>query len=342
MPVPTPALPVPRGPISCEIISALSDSPQSMRRPPPLGHADPLGGDVQLALHVCYELHYRGFRGVDPDWEWDPELIRARSAMERAFLARVRAEIPGGADVEGALDEVAADTPESGGVSAHLERAGTWDEMREYFVHRSIYQLKEADPQAWVIPRLREGAKCALVAVEFDEFGAGRPERVHSTLFENLLRAADLHTGYLGYLDCVPPETLATVNLTSLCGLRRGLRGALVGQFAAAEISTPPSARRLVAALERMHAPPPCVHFYAEHVEADAVHEQVLRTDVVGAMLDQEPELATDVVFGIQAAALLDSRLTDLVLSSWRHGVSSLLAVGRRPEPAVSHPAVSH
>ncbi len=29
--------------------------------------ADPLGDDLQLALHTCYELHYQGFAGVDPD-----------------------------------------------------------------------------------------------------------------------------------------------------------------------------------------------------------------------------------------------------------------------------------
>jgi hypothetical protein len=59
--------------------------------------ADPLGEDVQLALHLCYELHYQGFARVDPDWEWDPDLLRA--AMERGFLATLRGNTPGGTDV---------------------------------------------------------------------------------------------------------------------------------------------------------------------------------------------------------------------------------------------------
>ena len=35
--------------------------------------ADPLSDDdAALALYVLYELHYRGFEGVDEGWEWEP------------------------------------------------------------------------------------------------------------------------------------------------------------------------------------------------------------------------------------------------------------------------------
>ena len=52
-------------------------------------------------------------------------------------------------------------------------RGGELWQLREYVVHRSIYHLKEADPQAWVIPRLPPAAKAGLVTVEHDEYGAG-------------------------------------------------------------------------------------------------------------------------------------------------------------------------
>jgi len=43
--------------------------------------ADPLADDdLHLALYCCYELHYRGFDGVDPGWEWDPHLLAALDA----------------------------------------------------------------------------------------------------------------------------------------------------------------------------------------------------------------------------------------------------------------------
>lgn len=326
----SPHLPAPRGPISCTLITALSTGRSGLlTRPLELGLADALGGDLQLALAICYEMHYRGFDDVDPEWEWDPDLLAARSRMERRFLARIRADVDGGTDAAEALDTVSREPPGGTGTSRYLLEQGSWRQMQEYFAHRSLYQLKEADPHAWVIPRLEGRAKCALVAVEFDEFGGGVADRMHCKLFEDLMRAADLDWHYLAYVDAVPPETLATVNLMSLFGLHRGLRGALVGLFAAAEITTPPSAARLVGALQRLHAPTECSHFYAEHVEADAVHEQVLRHEVVGGLLDAEPDLAADVVLGVQASELLEERASKQMTDSWSKDRSSLLPVGR-------------
>jgi hypothetical protein len=286
--------------------------------------ADPLGDDVAVALHTLYELHYRGFPDVDPEWEWNPELLRFRAAVERTFLAALRSGVDGGSDVEGVLDELLVEHVPGSGVSHHLRDEGDWDQMREYFAHRSIYHHKEADPHAWVIPRLRGQAKAALVAVEFDEFGGGRGDRMHSQLYVDLLVAAGMSGEYLHYFDDVPAPAISLVNMMSLFGLHRNLRGALVGHFAAAEITTAPSARRMAAALERLDAPSACTLFFTEHIEADAVHEQIMRRDVIGDLLDREPELREDVVFGVQATELLEARLADQLLSSWRSGESSL------------------
>ncbi|WP_435792280.1 hypothetical protein [Actinacidiphila glaucinigra] len=57
--------------------------------------ADPFGEDLQLALHVCYELHYRGFAGVHPGWEWDPGLLVLRGGGERALGIRATALLDG-------------------------------------------------------------------------------------------------------------------------------------------------------------------------------------------------------------------------------------------------------
>jgi hypothetical protein len=326
----TATLPTARGPLSGAVLAALRTGTRGAEFDlADVAGADPLGEDLQLALHLCYELHYRGFAGVPADWEWDPELLRLRAAMEREFLAALRAGVPGGQDVQGCLDELLVEPIDGAGVSHYLRDEGEWWQMREYFAHRSIYHLKEADPHAWAIPRLHGRAKAALVAVEFDEFGGGRPERMHSQLFADLLVAAGMSGDYLGYLEHVPACTLATVNMMSLFGLHRRLRGALVGHFAAAEITTAPSARRMDQALRRLGAAAQCRFFYTEHVEADAVHEQVMRRDVVGDLLEHEPELAGDIVLGIQATDLLEQRLSEHLLGYWRAARSSL----REPLP---------
>lgn len=288
--------------------------------------SDPYGMDVQLSLYVCYELHYRGFAGVDPGWEWNPGLLHLRAQLEDAFLAAVRRDVGdiSGADAENEMHRLAHAPANRRSPSHHLRDHGTWEQMREYFVHRSLYHLKEGDPHAWAIPRLAGRAKAAFAAVEFDEFGAGRVEQVHQQLFAELLSAAELNPAYLGYIGAVPAEALAVVNLMSLFGLHRAYRGAVVGHFAATEITSSPGSRRILDALTRMEAPQPCRAFYAEHVSADAVHEQIVRTDVVGDLIDREPALERDVVFGIRAFEALEDRLADHLLRCWVVGDSSL------------------
>ena len=317
-------LPRSRGTLSAALIEALRSAPRAASTAWPAVEGGPFGEDLQLSLHLCYELHYQGFRDVSPDWEWDPELLRLRGELERVFLNGLRAGVRGGDDVTGELNALLVEPAEGTGISRRLAEEGEWWQMREFFVHRSIYHHKEADPHAWVIPRLQGRAKAALVAVEYDEFGAGRAERVHSRLYVDLLAGAGLEDGYLHYLEHVPAPMLALVNMMSLFGLHRGLRGALLGHFAAAEITTAPSARRMVRALERMSAPEPCVHFYSEHVEADAVHEQVMRHDVVGGFLEDQPALAADVVLGIQATDLLEGLLTESLSRAWDRDTTSL------------------
>ncbi len=175
-----------------------------------------------------------------------------------------------------------------------------------------------------MIPRLPATAKAALVTVEHDEYGAGDPERMHAQLFAAMLRSAGLDDGYGAYLDRAPAETLAEVNLMSLCGLHRALRGALVGQFATVELTSSPGSDRLVRAMHRMGFGPTASEFYAEHVEADAVHEQLVRRGVLRPLLAEEPELAHDVVFGIRASTLLADRFEDRLLTAWSAGRTSL------------------
>ncbi|MFI0822380.1 iron-containing redox enzyme family protein [Streptomyces sp. NPDC021098] len=319
----SPALPEARGPLSAAVSGALRRTPPPTGLPEP-GDADPFGEDLQLALYLAYELHYRGFAGVDESWEWQPDLLRLRAALEERFLGALREAVPGGADVAGELDALLAEPLDAPGVSHHLKSRGTWEQLREYLAHRSLYQLKEADPQAWLIPRLTGQAKASLVAVEYDEFGAGHGDRVHARLFAEAMAGAGLDPAYGRYLEQAPAETLATVNLMSLLGLHRSLRGAMTGHFATLEITSSPGARRLARALERLGAEPRCVTFFTEHIEADAVHEQLMRRDVIGGLLDREPEQAPAVVFGIQATGYLDARWSDRLRAAWAAGRPSL------------------
>ncbi|MFI0085267.1 iron-containing redox enzyme family protein [Streptomyces bobili] len=330
-----PRLPAARGPLSAGVREYLLDT-GPLPPAPTAERAAPYGDDLQLALYVCYEPHYRGFAGVSPDVEWDPGLLRLRAALEQRFLTALRADTPVRDSVEDALAELLVEPVEGTGVSHFLRDEGELWQLREYAAQRSLYHLKEADPHAWVLPRLWGRAKAAMAAVEFDEYGGGRADRVHARLFADLMTDLDLDTTYGRYLDAACAETLATVNLMSLFGLHRGLRGALVGHFATVEITSSPGSRRLAEAMRRAGAGPAAAYFYDEHVEADAVHEQVVRHEVIGGLLEQEPWLAPDVAFGVGATVLLEDRLGERLLADWRAGRSSL-----RTPPTLHTPPTS-
>jgi Iron-containing redox enzyme len=322
-----PGLPAPRGPVSEAILSTLTRAP-GVCAAPVIDSADPLGDDdLHLALYSCYELHYRGFAGVDPAWEWNPHLLTIRQMLERTFESALREAVPvepiepGG--VEPALREVVDD---DGGpsLSRIIERRADMQQVREFLVHRSAYQLKEADPHSWAVPRLAGRPKEALVEVQADEYGGGRAGRMHATLFARAMRALGLDDRYGAYLDHIPGLTLATVNLMSLFGLHRRLRGAIVGHLAAFEMTSPEPNGRYARGLRRLGAGEDATEFFDEHVEADAVHEAVAAHDLAGGLAHCEPDIAGDIVFGARALMLLEGRFAEAIADAWDHGRSSL------------------
>jgi hypothetical protein len=329
-------LPRPRGPLSAQLLAALAEGAPLPCRLPDLG--DPLEDeDLQLALTCCYELHYRGFVGVDDRWEWDPALLALRAELEAhvegALADRCRPGPEIGPDaVVGAVAELVAS---AGGpsLSSYLADVGTAEQLREFLVHRSWYQLKEADPHTWAIPRLWGQAKAALVEIQADEYGNGEAGRVHATLFAATLRAAGLDDGYGAYLDRLPASTLATVNLVHLFGLHRRHRGALVGHLAVFEMTSVEPMGRYARALRRHGFPTVAAAFYDAHVVADAVHEVVALQHMVAGLVRQEPALAGDVLFGARAVLEVERRFAASVLDAWAQGTSSLLPAQARAVP---------
>ncbi|GHF98610.1 iron-containing redox enzyme family protein [Streptomyces hydrogenans] len=318
-----------RGELSRAVTRALRSGAAPRHAAVAVRRADPWGEDLHLALYLLYELHYRGFEGVDDAREWDPDLLRLRRALESRFLNALRAELT---DAPRTVSEAFAPllvepVDLTGSLSQYLATDGELWQLREYAALRSLYHLKEADPHAWVIPRLTGRAKAAMVAIEYDEFGAGRADRVHARLFAALMDDLDLDNAYGRYVDHAPAPLLATVNLMSLLGLHRALRGALVGHFASVEITSSPGSRRLAKAMRRCGAGAAAERFYAEHVEADAVHEQVVRHGVVDGLLTDEPALEPDIAFGCAATVLLEDRLTAHIREAWDRSASAL----RRP-----------
>jgi hypothetical protein len=328
--VPSVPLPPARGPVSAALIRALRCAPGSAI-PDAVPADDPIDGDdSQLALYCAHELHYDGFTDVDDDWEWDPRLLQLTRRLEHRYLGAVdRAVAPrlaavgSGGSIGDRLRRL-IDAEDGPSLSRHLAEPGRDEHLREFAVHRSAYQLKEADAHTWAIPRLRGRSRAAMVEIQGDEYGNGVPGGAHAELFADTLEELGLSAQPNDYLDRLPGITLATTTLITALALRRARRGALVGHLAGFEMTSVVPMGRYAAAI-RARWGDRAARFYDVHVEADAVHEVVAAEHLAGGFVDLEPALAHDVLWGAAALLEVEGRFARHLFERWASGQSSLL-----------------
>ena len=330
-----------RGPLSAQLLSALSLSPEEGSEaldsfPSEIDEAIASASsvmtddDLQLTLFILYGLHYGGVVDADDRWEWNPTTIAARVAIETAFERELRAAVtlpelpvPDAEAVAQALFELTAD---DGGpsLSKFIAAKASREQLVELVAQRSIYTLKEADPHSWAIPRLGGRAKVAMVEIQADEYGGGRPERMHATIFARMMRAMGLDDTYGSYVDNVPALTIASFTMMSMFGLNRRLRGAITGHLSAFEMTSSIPSGLYARGLRRLGYGDDVTQYYDEHVEADAVHEQIAARDLAGGLAESEPQLLADIMFGAAACLLMDGLVGQHIFSAWSEGRSSL------------------
>ena len=288
--------------------------------------------DVQIALWSLYELHYRSFDDIDERWEWDPALLAVRSKLEEVFERALH---------DAVLDEVARQSPsvqansrpregdpasrffelvsefKGPDLAKRIHKDASAEQIREFLVHRSIYHLKEADPQTWVIPRLTGAAKSALVELQFDEYGDGMVGKTHAELFATTLDETGLDSTYGAYIDEASASTLAVNNAMSYFGLHRRHRGAAMGHLAAFEATSSLPCRRYAAGIRRAGFSDAAASYFDEHIEADSVHEQLAVRAICANLIIDEPRLEADILFGALCCLVLDSRQAAELIASW-------------------------
>ena len=332
--------PAARGPVSGLVLETLVHGDPSRPIPPALlssavdavATCDDVAGDddLQLALFLLYACCYGSLEWIDAEWEWHPGLLEARAVLERGFEQALRREVPlpdlppaDAGSIAAAL--FALTTPSPGpSLARFVVKTATLEQAREFLIQRSIYTLREADPHSWAIPRLSGRPKAALVEIQSDEYGAGRPERMHAELFARAMRSAGLDSGYGVYLDVVPALVLASQNAMTMFGLNRRLLGAVVGHLAAFEMTSSIPSRMYGDGFRRLGFGPDVTEYFDEHVEADAVHEQIAARDLAGALGEDRPELIPDIFFGAAACLAVDARAADAIRSAFEAGRSSL------------------
>jgi hypothetical protein len=308
-------LPKPRGTLSEALVAGLASGHTD------LAHVDPESPeDGALSLWILQELCYRGYDAVDDRLEHDPDLVRLRGRLEDDLERRLRERWPGRPAYDEGFAEAFFAWIEAGdgpSLARHVQREATVDQVVELVQHRSLYTLKEADPFTFALPRLPVVARAALAELQYDEYGGGRPERLHAHLFAEGMAALGLDATADGYVDEAPLEVLEQNNAMSLFGLNRRLRGAAMGHLAAFEAVSSLPSRQIAQGLDRLGLPAELRTYYEEHVEADAVHEQLAVRMICAPLIAAEPDLEDDVWFGAWTCLDLEARLARHLLAKW-------------------------
>lgn len=314
--------PPPRGAHSAAVIARITGADLSLE--PWQSDVDVLADDdFQLSLWVLYELHYQGFEDALDDAEWDPDLLEARRDLESHFDAALRREAAAlidtttrPTDLTRTLTEFINDF-EGTSLTAYLHQHGNAEHIRDLLAQRSVLQLKEADPYTWVIPRLANGPKVALVELQFDEYGDGKPERLHQELYAQTLTEVGLKPQYGAYLPDACAQMLALSNAPSFFGLHRRLRGSALGHLAAFESTSSVPSRQYADLMRKAGFSDTAACYFDEHVEADAIHEQIAVRDICGGLVKQDPDLAVDVMHGAAICLALDDRFACALIDRW-------------------------
>ncbi|WP_134767585.1 iron-containing redox enzyme family protein [Nocardioides sp. 1609] len=317
-------LPTPRGPLSDLVVGLLSRPVATDAVIFPV-RDETRPDDEAITLWMLHELHYRGFEDVDEAWEWAPALMPLRHRLERNLERSLRRRFadgrpgrPGSPDRDVVADIEAVITASDGrSLARHVQRHASREETLHLLRQRSIYHLKEADPTTWVVPRLEATTKAALVQVQYDEYGVGDPARLHHELFARGMAASGLDRDYGAYIDETLLPVLEQNNALSMFGLHRRLRGAALGHLAVFEATSSVPSRQLAQGLARLEFPDAMVEYYDEHVEADAVHEQLVLHDVCAALVAAEPDQHDEVLFGAWTCLDLEGRTADALFDDW-------------------------
>ena len=313
---------IPRGPLSLAVLSALSGRSGTLGHVPALGDVDPLvDDDFQLALYLCYQLDFS--RASSPDWQWDQELLNFRSALEDAFVTRLREDV--GAvkpkrtnDVVAGLHELIA-TASGPSVPTYLGQKGSLDQLREYLVHRSVNELREVDPYAYESSSLA-GRHTPVSMTTADRGSTADVTQRSRASFGDTMAAVNLDATPGAYVVRLPASTLATANLGTMFGQHSQWRAALAGLVAVLEMSSAASKEQFSITLARFGIGAEGRRFFETSLDLAA------QEALIAHLIRTEPGLRADVLFGAACALRLEKRCSRYALGSWAKHRPSLLA----------------
>jgi hypothetical protein len=211
------------------------------------------------------------------------------------------------------------------GMGPYIRDHITLDQLKEIVAQRSLFFLKEPDPWAMVIPSLQGPAKAGLLDLLLDEYGWGRHDHMHSTVYEDLMRRLELDTTYDAYFERTSWQVLASMNLQGMYARHRRLCRRMYGYIYLVEADSPGSMKNYIAGYNRLGIDDEdFLKFYDLHITADEGHQDVALNEVVMPVVRAEPAAMAEVARGVLEGHVVHRTFSQHLHDCFTTGRSSL------------------
>ncbi len=176
-----------------------------------------------------------------------------------------------------------------------LAKDASWDEVVAFLALEGGPDGGFDDLVAQCQIGLSGPAKLELARNYWDEMGNGSPERVHTTLHDQLVEAVRMPR--VPRRD-QPLEALERAALGGLLATNRWLQPELLGALGLLELQAGPRCRLVLQAFDRLGAPAAAYPFYAEHAEVDPRHGRDWVDNALMPVVAAQPDWGPRIVRG--------------------------------------------
>lgn len=180
----------------------------------------------------------------------------------------------------------------------------------------SVGGLVEASQLSRMLGGVGNEVQSMLTRIFLEEYGGGRLNRKHSSFFLTMLETLGLDTRPEAYLDRLPWQVLANINLSfTLCEQKRNFLR-YIGGLLYFETSAPLDFGTFKLAGERLGLPYDAWGYWDIHVKEDERHGRWMLDDVALPLIERYPDRAWQMVFGYDEQKRFNERAGRATLAS--------------------------
>jgi pyrroloquinoline quinone (PQQ) biosynthesis protein C len=131
----------------------------------------------------------------------------------------------------------------------------------------------------------------------WDEMGNGKPEEVHTHLFQKTLDYLGVDAEYIR--NNVFHESVASGNMSSCLAMYRRHNLRALGYFGTTEYIAPKRFKSLLKAWERNRLDPVFAQYHRLHVSIDAAHGAAWLNNVIAPLVEKNPDCGRAIAEGM-------------------------------------------